>query len=191
MKLMRKLVSNIVFIGMFTSLFVVNIIIYNYIIKLELINSYNNTPYNNAITFLFDSYKDVKINLCDIELQQLLEGCVLLKNNPKKNSMYEVIYCTQDAIEMELSVITEKQWTFLSDEKIAVVGCNSSYSMGENIYSDGYTYVVSGVLKEHLSEAVNYGIFYTNCDLKNVLIKHMKTYVPICCVWTYQLRKLI
>ena len=169
MRLLRKSIAYIIFIVFFTAFFLLNDVLNNYIMKLELINSYNNTPYNDhAITFLIESYEGTTLELSGIESLQLLEGCVLLKYNPQKNTMHEVIYCDKEAIEITDSYISEDQWTFLSGEKIAVVGCSSSYSLGENVYNDGFTYVVSGVLEEHISDAVNYGIFYSNCDLREI-----------------------
>lgn len=152
------------FVCIFTAFLYVNIMLINYWMKLEMTNSYNNTPYNAfAVTFLMDGQNPTLLDLSVLAKDNMLEECVLFRYNPEAQAIYEVIYCSPNAICFNHPVSWD--WDFTSKEQLAVVGIDSEYQYGDSILKSGKTYPVKGVLDRHICEAVNYGIFYTNCSL--------------------------
>ncbi len=160
----RNNCGNFCFLCVFTAFLYTNILLTNYLMKLDVTSSYNNTPYNAyAITFLIDTKNNTPLDLSKIINNNILNECVLFKYNPEVQSIYEIIYCSQNAIEFH--DLLAWNWDFISKEKIAVVGIDSIYHPGDFFLKDEKSYLVKGTLERHISEAVNYGIFYTNCNL--------------------------
>ncbi len=156
--------GNFCFLCIFTAFLYANILLINYFMKLEMTSSYNNTPYNAyAVTFLIEGHNHALLDLSDLAKENMLKECVLFKYNPEVQAIYEVIYCSPDAIRFQNPLSWD--WDFTSKEKLAVVGIDSEYQSGDTILKDGKTYLIKGTLERHISEAVNYGIFYTNCSL--------------------------
>ena len=163
--------GNFCFLCIFTAFLYVNSLLTNYMMKLQMTNSYNNTPYNAyAITFLIDGQNNKLLDLSNIVNENMLDECVLFKYNPGVQSIYEIIYCSQNAIRFQNAITWD--WDFTSKEKLAVVGIDSGYQPGDTILKDGKTYLIKGILERHISEAVNYGIFYTNCSLDSINVQY-------------------
>lgn len=155
------------FLFIFTAFFYANALLTNYWLKLEMVNSYNNTPYNAySKTFLMDSKENILLDLSDLGEHHMLEDCVLFRYHPEVQSIYEVIYCSEDAISLCNSNIS--QWNFISKEKIAVVGFHLDYKLGDIISRNDKDYLVKGILDKHISQAVNYGVFYANNEFNSV-----------------------
>lgn len=148
--------------------FYLNELLCNYWITLELVNSYNNTPYNkNAIVFIISSPDADTIDLSKLEENKYLSGCVLLKYRNGNYKLNEVIYCSDEAVEIK----GIEKLEFNTKEKIAAAGIDSGYRIGANIFENGNTYPICALLEEHISDAVNTGVFYSNGDLSHVPVE--------------------
>lgn len=165
---MKKINVFVLSVLLLFTFFYLNELLCNYWITLGLINNYNNTPYNeNALVFIISSPDTDTIDLKEIEHKNYLSGCVLLKYNNGNYKLNEVIYCADGVI----GIKGMEKLEFNSREKIAVVGIDSGYSIGANVFENGNTYSVLGLLEKHISNAVNTGIFYSNSDLSHVPIE--------------------
>lgn len=154
----------LLFLFLFT-FFYLNELLCNYWITLEAVNAYNNTPYNkNAIVFIISSQNSDAIDFSALKHNNYLKDCALLKYNDGNYKLNEVIYCDNDIIEIN----GIKELDFNSTKKIAVAGISSGYSVGSNIFQNGNSYPICGLLTKHISGAVNTGIFYSNNDLSHV-----------------------
>lgn len=151
--------------------FIVNEILCNYCIELELINSYDNTPYNKYAIFMnISSEKEDCIDLSKVTNTGLY-GCALLKYNEDSGLFNEVIYCDANAV--DIIVGDENILDFRN--KFAVVGCDSGYIKGDLIVIEGKEYLVQGILCKHVSDAINRGVFYCKGNISEVLTE--STYV--------------
>lgn len=147
---------NIILLSIF---FVVNEILCNYYIELELINSYDNTPYNKYAIFMnMSSGKDDFIDLSGLMDNEDLQGCVLLKYNENNGPFNEVLYCDENAVD----IAKGEQSNFDFKKRFAVVGCESGYNYGDFIHVEGNEYIVQGILCKHICNTINKGVFY--CD---------------------------
>ena len=162
---MKKINVFVLSVLLLFTFFYLNELLCNYWITLGLINSYNNTPYNeNALVFIISSPDTDTIDLKELEQKNYLSGCVLLKYNNGNYKLNEVLYCADGVI----GIKGLEKLEFNSGEKIAVAGIDSGYSIGANVFENGNTYSVCGLLEKHISNAVNTGIFYSNNDLSHV-----------------------
>lgn len=131
----------------------------NYLVRLELTDGYSNTPYHkDSIVFVFSAGDKDRIDLSGLEQEGFMPGSVLLKYNDGAFEWNEVIYGNGDG---ETS-------GFCSGSKTAAAGADSGYAVGDTVVIDGAEYTVKEVLEEHISAAVNRGIFYSKCDLSRV-----------------------
>ena len=169
-RIMRNNISRIILFIILCTFFIANGLLLNYVLRLELINSYNNTPYNKyAKCFVMLSEDGMNIDLSKICEEEKLDYCVLFKNNIESLGMYEIIYCGNNAVSFKEKNFANINWA--SGEKLAVVGSASKYEIGDKIYIADDAYIVAGRLEEHICEIINLGIFYTNNNIENIEIK--------------------
>lgn len=162
---MKKISTYILSFLFLVTFFYLNELLCNHLVTLKAVNTYNNTPYNkNAIVFIISSQYSVTVDFSELEHNNYLADCALLRYNDGNYKLNEVIYCDSKVIEID----GIKELNFNSEKKVAVAGINSGYSIGTNIFQDGCTYPVCGLLPEHISNAVNTGVFYSNNDLSHV-----------------------
>ncbi len=165
-KFNKSLIANIVFTFMFITIITMNIFVMEYVLKLKLVASYNNKPYNNSsVTFLIDSDRTT-IDFGFLAKEEKAEDCVLLKNNDVLSG-YEVIYCGNNAV--EFSYKDFDIWDFNSNKKGIVVGQNTGYKIGDIIRLDD-EYKVFGVLDRHISEIVNEELFFTKSNISEAIV---------------------
>lgn len=165
--LIKNNMVNIFFFIVIVILFLGSTLFANYIYKLQFASSYNNTPYNgNAITFIMKSDGKSSINLNELIGTDVLNKCVLFQVDSDGESGYHVVYCSENAVDLQDSQTWD--WNYMSGDKAAAVGIDTSYNIGDVIEINGREYHVRGKLARHISDAVNYGIFYTDSKLDAV-----------------------
>lgn len=142
-------------------------IICNFLIELQLLNSYSNTSYNDyAITFLMDS--DVKdVDLGEIATEEAFTNCALVIYNSGETNWNQVLYCGSETIELEKYEVPLDEIDFENQAGI-VVGYDSPYTVGQTISENDHQYRVLGKLEKHISDAINIGIFYSKGTLNHV-----------------------
>jgi hypothetical protein len=167
MKSLKRKLPYAIFTVIFTVFFLANDMICNYLLRLSLINSYNNTPYSDySVTFVMESQKGENIDLSEVLYNGLLEDCVLLKYNMKLSMYHEVVYCDTTAVKINGNLIFGND--FISGGKTAAAGIDAGYILGESVYIDGYTYVIKAILDRHISDGINYAVFFSDNDLCHV-----------------------
>lgn len=145
--------------------FLISEILCSHWVRLELKNSYNNTPYRKeAILFLLSAPGMSSVDLTEAAQEGILSGCAVLRYNDESYGTSEVIYCDQGVI----GIHGLETLDFLSGKKAAVAGADSGYGIGDTVTVNGLEYPVEGILERHISIAVNTGVFYSRCDLSHV-----------------------
>lgn len=156
-------------------IFLVSGIICNYWTKLELISSYNNTPYNKYAIYFIMSSLEREADLTDIQQNNLLSECALLKYNDDMLNMNEVLYCDKNIVESRDGKLLDLR--FDSGTPCAVVGIDSGYQIGEYVYNNGKSYEIIDIMERHIASAINSGVFYTNANLN--IVSANDTYVLV------------
>lgn len=165
MKNVRRLYVPLGYTVMAFLFFYLSGMLWGHLVRLELQSSYDNTPYRKeAVLFLLSAQGTGSVDLTEAAKGSILSGCAVLRYDDESYGMYEVIYCDQDVIGSH----GLETFDFLSGEKSAVVGADSGYGIGDTVTVDGMSYSVEGILEEHISTAINTGIFYSRCDLSHV-----------------------
>lgn len=155
------------FWAIFSIFIFVNLVLAINYMRLEISKSYNNSPFNSqAITFLIESDCKDKIDISFISGENKWENYVVFKYDDENQSEYEVVFCGRNVVSFEEKI--NWNWDFNSGENIAVVGYCSEYNIGDCFVKDGINYIVKGRLKKHISEAINYGIFYSKCQIDSI-----------------------
>ncbi|MCR4598531.1 MAG: hypothetical protein K5678_05830 [Acetatifactor sp.] len=118
--------------------------------RLYLLNDYNNTPFKKNSVFFHVDADDV---ILDKNLEYIFQKCVLIHLDGHYDK-YEVLYCDAGIIDLEEGSIPGnlQQW--------ALAGENNGREIGQKVLVNGKEYVVCGIVKKHLSEAVNNSVFY-------------------------------
>ena len=165
MKNVRRLYAPLGYTVMAFLFFYINEILCGHLCRLELQSSYDNTPYRKeAVLFLLSAPGTGSIDLTEAAQNGILSGCAVLRYDDESYGVYEVIYCDQGVI----GINGMGDLDFLSGEKAAAAGADSGYDIGNSVTVDGISYPVKGILKEHISNAINTGVFYSHCDLSHV-----------------------
>ena len=165
MKNVRRLFAPLGYTVMAFLFFFIGEMLCGHWVRLELKNSYNNTPYcKEAILFLLSAPGMYSVDLTEAAQDGILSGCAVLRYNDESYGMSEVIYCDQGVIGLHGLETLD----FLSGKKTAVAGVDSGYSIGDTVTVDGLEYPVEGILERHISIAINTGVFYSRCDLSQV-----------------------
>ena len=162
-------IVNIIFLIVIVGLFLGSTLFVNYIYKLQFTSSYNNTPYNgSAITFIMKSDEKPYINLNELIGTDVLDQCVLFQVGSEGESGYHVVYCSENAVDFK--DYQNWDWNYVSGDKAVAVGIDVPYNIGDVIEINGKEYHVRGKLDRHISDAVNYGIFYTDSNFNSVSV---------------------
>ena len=165
MKNVRRLYAPLGYTVMAFLFFYISGMLWSHLVRLELQNSYSNTPYRKeAVLFILSSPGTGSIDLTEAAKGSILSGCAVLRYNDETYGMYEVIYCDWDVI----GIHGLETFDFLSGEKAAAAGADSGYDMGDAVMVGGKEYPVVSLLDEHISTAINTGVFYSRCDLSHV-----------------------
>lgn len=165
MKNVRRLYAPLGYTVMAFLFFYLSGLLCGHLVRLKLQSSYDNTPYRKeAVLFLLSAPGTGSIDLTEAAKNGILSGCAVLRYDDESYGMYEVIYCDQDVIGSH----GLETFDFLTGVKSAVVGANSGYGIGDTVTVDGMSYSVEGILDEHISSAINTGVFYSRCDLSHV-----------------------
>lgn len=165
MKNVRRLYAPLGYTVMAFLFFYISEMLCGHLVRLDLQSSYDNTPYRKeAVLFLLSAPGTGSIDLTEAAQNGILSGCAVLKYDDGSYGMYEVIYCDQGVI----GIHGLKTLDFLSGENTAVTGAGSGYDIGDIVTVDGRDYPVEGILEEHISTAINTGVFYSRCDLYHV-----------------------
>lgn len=169
MRNMNNFFLSILYVLFLTVFFITNEILCDYYVRLALINSYDNTPYNKyAIYMNLASEKEDYVDLSDLTRGNELYGCALLKYNENNELFNEVIYCDVNAIDIMTEI---KHIDFRN--RFAVAGCDSGYINGDFVVIEGEEYFIEGILSKHISNAVNKGVFYCNGNISKVPIEEV------------------
>lgn len=165
MKNVRRLLAPLGYTVMAFLFFLISEMLCGHWVRLELRNSYNNTPYRKeAVLFLLSAPGMSSIDLTEAAQEGILSGCAILRYNDESYGMSEVIYCDQGVI----GIHGLETLDFLSREKVIVAGADSGYGLGDTVAMNGLEYPVEGILEKHISTAINTGVFYSYCDLSHV-----------------------
>lgn len=165
MKNVRRLYAPLSYTVMAFLFLYISEILCGHLVRLKLQSSYDNTPYRKeAVLFLLSAPGTGSIDLTEAARNGILTGCAVLRYDDESYGMYEVVYCDQDVIDIH----GLKTLDFLSGEKAAVAGSDSGYDIGDTVTVDGVSYLVEGIMKRHISNAINTGVFYSRCDLSHV-----------------------
>ncbi len=166
-RLLRNHGVNACFLLAFTLFFYGNLLLLSHWMRLEFLNSYNNTPYNAyAVRFLLSSETQALLDLRELAAEGGLKQCVLFRSDRNSNSRYEVIYFDEASVAFQDKSISD--WDWASGTGYAAAGVDSGWRLGDVIVEEGKEYPVSGILDRHISEAVNYGVFYTDSRIDAV-----------------------
>jgi len=165
MKNVRRLSVPLGYTTMAFLFFLISEMLFSHWVRLELKNSYNNTPYRReAVLFLLSAPGMSSVDLTEAVQDGMLSGCAVLRYNDEAYGMSEVVYCDKGVIGLHGLETLD----FLSGKKIAVAGADSGYGIGDTVTVEGLEYPVEGILERHISTAINTGVFYSRCDLAHV-----------------------
>lgn len=165
MKSVRRLYAPLGYTVMAFLFFYISEMLCGHLVRLKLQSSYDNTPYRKeAVLFLLSAPGTDSIDLTEAAQSGILSGCAVLRYDDESYGMYEVVYFDQGVI----GINGLETLDFLSGEKAAVAGRDSVYGIGNTVTVDGMSYPVEGILEEHISTAINTGMFYSRCDLSHV-----------------------
>ncbi len=189
MKSIRRLYAPLGYMAVLFLFFYLSGILCGHWVRLELLSSYDNTPYREeAVMFLLTAQGQTSIDLTEAAEDGILSGCAVLRYDEESYGTNEVIYCDAGVIGIHgtgeiagndgvvgsdgTKEIKESHdgeaFDFLSGEKAAVAGAASGYAPGDTVTVDGTAYPVAGILEEHISIAINTGVFYSRGDLAHV-----------------------
>ena len=198
MKSIRRLYAPLGYMAVLFLFFYLSGILCGHWTRLELLSSYDNTPYREeAVMFLLTAQGQTSIDLTEAAEDGILSGCAVLRYDEESYGTNEVIYCDEGVIGIhgtgeiagnvgnvgndgvvgsegikDIKGIKESRdgeaLDFLSGEKAAVAGADSGYAPGDTVTVDGTAYPVAGILEEHISIAINTGVFYSRGDLAHV-----------------------
>ena len=189
MKSIRRLYAPLGYMAVIFLFFCLSGILCGHWTRLELLSSYDNTPYREeAVMFLLTAQGQTSIDLTEAAEDGILSGCAVLRYDEESYGTNEVIYCDAGVIGIHgtgeiagndgvvgsdgTKEIKESHdgeaFDFLSGEKAAVAGAASGYAPGDTVTVDGTAYPVAGILEEHISIAINTGVFYSRGDLAHV-----------------------
>lgn len=157
MKFFRKNIKNCVYIFILTIFLLASEVLCNKWFKLKLINSYNNTPYNDYSIY-FTVSEETREAITMPEMEQISGKCIIYKYNNNKYGEYEIVCIGKNALDFK-----KKSSEFIIGEyfeNYAFAGISSQYNLDDIVIIDGITYYIKGILNRHISEAVNTGIFY-------------------------------
>lgn len=179
MKSIRRLYGSLGYLAVIFLFFYLSGILCGHWTRLELLSSYDNTPYReDAVMFFLSAPGQAYVDLTEAAQSGVLSGCAILRDDEEAYGMYEVLYCDEgvagivgndggDGNGTERSQGMEA-YDFDSGEKAAAAGADSGYALGDTVTVDGTAYPVKGILEEHISIAVNTGVFYSRGDLAHV-----------------------
>lgn len=159
----RNYYLHILFVLLLTFLLYINALFITHYSVLQMTNSYNNTPYHSgAISFVFDTTNQPIIDISFLSSYFSDSNCILFKHDPSSYGTYEVVFCGRNSFKFK---DTSCELDFSSSKKQAFSGSNSRYHLSQTFTIGEHTYAIAGILDKHLSEAINRGVFYSNCDL--------------------------
>lgn len=180
MKRIRRVYGSLGYMAVIFLFFWLSGILCGHWTRLEMVSSYDNTPYReDAVMFLLSAPAgQAFLDLTEAAQSGVLSGCAILRDDEEAYGMYEVLYCDggvvgiagndgRDGNGTEGSQGVES-YDFASGEKAAAAGADSEYALGDTVMVDGTAYPVKGILEEHISIAVNTGVFYSRGDLAHV-----------------------
>ncbi len=161
----RKYYKSIYFV---TALFCIGLLCVVYIdnaIDVYIEASYNNTPYNGIAKY-FKMKTDDELDLSFMQEDRILRNCAILDYDGINDEQYEVLYSQLDEEIVERR--GGEKYNFISSEAAIFVGSKVPYEIGEYIYIEDEKIQIVGKLYEHVSEAINYSVFYTYGNLEKV-----------------------
>lgn len=165
MKSIRRLYGALGYMAVIFLFFYLSGILCGHWTRLELLNSYDNTPYReDAIMFLLSAPGQDFVDLTEAAQSGVLSGCAILRDDEEAYGTYEVLYCDGSVA----GIAGNDGFDFVSGEKAAAAGADSGYALGDTVTMEGTAYPVKGILEEHISIAVNTGVFYSRGDLAHV-----------------------
>lgn len=179
MKSIRRLYGSLGYMTVIFLFFCLSGILCGHWTRLELLSSYDNTPYReDAVMFLLSAPGQAYVDLTEAAQSGILSGCAILRDDEEAYGTYEVLYCDGGVVGIAESDGRDGNGTersqgmeacdFGSGEKAAAAGADSGYALGDTVTVDGTAYPVKGILEEHISIAVNTGVFYSRGDLAHV-----------------------
>ena len=166
MKSIRRLYAPLGYMAVLFLFFYLSGILCGHWVRLELLSSYDNTPYREeAVMFLLTAQGQTSIDLTEAAEDGILSGCAVLRYDEESYGTNEVIYCDAGVIGIhgtgeiagnvgnvgndgvvgsegikDIKGIKESRdgeaLDFLSGEKAAVAGADSGYAPGDTVRSE-------------------------------------------------------